>query len=95
MLNQVLKLEIDKQKLEENILKEIKSKIKEYQLTKVFYSLEDLSYITSFSIGHIRNTFFKDKRFKKIRRKVGRKWVFPVKETNEFLKIWIMEQPHD
>lgn len=41
------------------------------------------------------NTFFDDSRFKHIRRRVGRKWVFPVEETNEFLKEWIKEQPNE
>ncbi|KFN91820.1 hypothetical protein TMUPMC115_0905 [Tetragenococcus muriaticus PMC-11-5] len=41
------------------------------------------------------NTFFRDPRFRQIRKKVGRKWIFPVQETHTFLKQWILEQPNE
>lgn len=88
-------IEIDANALEQQILKQIDEKMKEIGTDKLFYSLDDLMQITSFSKGHINNTFFNDKRFKQIRRRVGRKWVFPVTDTNEFLKSWIKEQPHE
>lgn len=86
---------VDDDVLEEKINKKIEDKIQEFGVEKIFYSMENLVEITSFSIGHIKNTFFDDKRFKKIRRRVGRKWVFPVEQTNIFLKEWILEQPND
>lgn len=52
---------------------QVKAMLLDSNVSKIFYSLEDLSWITSFSIGHIKNTFFDDPRFKKIRYKVGRK----------------------
>lgn len=90
-----INMQIDQVKLEHQILKQIEEKITEIEIDKLFYSLDDLMQITSFSKGHIMNTFFDDFRFKQIRRKVGRKWVFPVSETNEFLKKWITEQPSE
>lgn len=90
-----VKIQIDDDALGQQILKQIDEKMKEFGMDKLFYSLDDLMQITSFSKGHIMNTFFDDFRFKQIRRKVGRKWVFPVAETNEFLKKWVTEQPNE
>jgi len=90
-----VKVEIDDEAIKQQVLKQIEERLANVEYDKLFYSLEDLTYITTFSKGHIMNTFFNDCRFKQIRRKVGRKWVFPVTETNEFLKAWITEQPNE
>gem|GEM_PF-1192640 len=90
-----VKIQIDDDALGQQILKQVDEKMEEIGTDKLFYSLDDLMQITSFSKGHIMNTFFNDPRFKRIRRKVGRKWIFPVMETNEFLKEWASEQPHE
>jgi len=90
----VIEININEKALENEIIKQINNKIEEFDKNKLFYSLDDLVRITTFSKGHIMNTFFNDYRFKKIRKRVGRKWVFPLKETNDFLKIWISEQPN-
>jgi len=88
-------VEVDNRILKQKIEKKIDEKIKDVEVDKLFYCLDDLVSITSFSRGHIFNTFFEDTRFKLIRRKVGRKWVFPVEQTNTFLKQWLTEQPHE
>ncbi|KKE77828.1 hypothetical protein NSA56_18370 [Oceanobacillus caeni] len=90
-----IEVKIDDEVLEQQIFKHIEEKMIDIGHDKIFYSLDDLTHITSFSKGHIMNTFFDDSRFKHIRRRVGRKWVFPVEETNEFLKEWIKEQPNE
>lgn len=95
LTEQFINIQIDKALLEQEILKIIEKRIQIFEVTKLFYSMDDLMNLTSFSKGHIYNTFFCDSRFKNIRRKVGRKWVFPVDETNQFLKQWILEQPHE
>src|SRR5699024_11932473 len=87
-------IQIDEDALEQQVLKQIEEKMREIGYDRIFYSLDDLMQITSFSKGHILNTFFNDLRFKQIRRKVGRKWVFPVTETNELLKTWIRSEEH-
>jgi len=51
--------------------------------------------VTGFSKGHILNTFFDEPEFKRIRRRVGRKHVFPVIETRKFLEKWIQTQPNE
>ncbi len=90
-----INIQFDDEALEQQMLKHIEEKMSDIGLDKIFYSLDDLTHITSFSRSHIINTFFNDQRFRHIRRKVGRKWVFPVTETNEFLKTWITEQPNE
>lgn len=92
--NQIIKFMIDNTVIEDRVRREITECI-ENQTQKLFYDMQDLQKITSFSKGHIMNTFFFDKRFEKIRKKVGKKHVFPAKETNEFLLEWIKEQPTD
>lgn len=92
--NQIIKIEIDNTAIEEQVKIAMKKRIEE-QTHKLFYDMKDLQKITSFSNGHIKNTFFYDPRFETIRKKVGKKHVFPVKETNEFLLAWIKEQPTD
>src|SRR5699024_11715483 len=75
-------IQIDEDALEQQVLKQIEEKMREIGYDRIFYSLDDLMQITSFSKGHILNTFFNDLRFKQIRRKVGRKWVFPRSEEH-------------
>lgn len=93
--NTLINIEIDENILKKIVHEEIKSKIREFTFDKVFYDMNDLVEITSFSKGHIYNTFFYDERFIKIRRKAGSKHVFPVTATNKFLLEWIKEQPTD
>lgn len=90
--NQIIKIEIDNSVIEELVKQGIKERIEE-QTEKLFYDMQDLQNITSFSQGHIKNTFFYDPRFERIRKKVGKKHVFPVEATNKFLLEWIEEQP--
>lgn len=88
-------IEIDDQVVENIVLEKIQEKLSDINNVKLFYTLDDLQEITGFSKGHIMNTFFHDNRFAQIRRKVGRKWLFPVVETRTFLLEWIKEQPND
>lgn len=82
----LLDIQINEEALKDQIHEQIRLKIKKIDSNKIFYDLDDLATITSFSKGHIMNTFFMDSRFRQIRRKVGRKWIFSVQETNVFLK---------
>lgn len=92
---QVISIELDYEKFMKDIFNQMEINDFFSKRKKIFYGMEDLVELTSFSKGHINNTFFLDPRFKKIRRKIGRKWAFPVDETEVFLNEWIREQPHD
>ncbi|NRR75037.1 hypothetical protein HRD57_03325 [Tetragenococcus halophilus] len=58
-----LNIQINEEALESQIIEQIKLKIKAFDDNKIFYDLDDLVTITSFSKGHIMNTFFNDPRF--------------------------------
>ncbi|WP_225742923.1 hypothetical protein [Marinilactibacillus sp. Marseille-P9653] len=89
-----LQIKIDDRIIENHVKDQIQKKLEAIGTEKVFYTFNDLQQITGMSKGFIDKTFFHDSRFEKIRRKIGRKWLFPVKETQSFLLEWIKEQPH-
>lgn len=91
----IIHINIDDELINSLIIEQLKNEIERVKPRKLYYDLNDLVKITGFSRSFILKTFFHDKRFKQIRRKVGTKWVFPVEETNEFLIQWISEQPHN
>lgn len=88
-------LNIDHNAIETIILENIQTHLSNIDNDKLFYTMEDLQKITGMSKGFIEQRFFHDSRFEKIRRKVGRKWLFPVSQTRLFLNQWITEQPND
>lgn len=90
----LVNIEIDQEKVYEIVQENIQEYLKTLENEQIFYTLTDLQEITGMSKGFIEKTFLHDSRFVKIRRKVGRKWLFPVEETREFLKLWISEQPN-
>lgn len=96
MLNkELIKVVINEEEINELVLQQINHKLSNLDTSKVFYTMEDLEDITGFSKTHIKNTFFDDYRFVKIRHKVGRKWVFQAEETRKFLRTWIKEMPNE
>ncbi|SFK28368.1 hypothetical protein SAMN04488569_102022 [Marinilactibacillus piezotolerans] len=92
---QLINIEIDHDQIETIILENIQQHLSNIDNNKLFYTMEDLQEITGMSKGFIEIRFFHDPRFEKIRRKVGRKWLFPVSQTRSFLNEWINEQPND
>lgn len=91
----MIEIKVDEQLVEEIAIREIKERLSNVNTDKVFWIFDDLCMVTGFSKGHILNTFFDEPEFKKIRRKVGRKHVFPVIETRNFLEKWIQTQPNE
>lgn len=91
----LIKLDINEDVIKEIVLKNIQNHLNIIDNEKIFYTMGDLQNITGMSKGFIEQRFFHDSRFVKIRRKVGRKWLFPVKKTRDFLNQWILEQPND
>lgn len=90
----LISVEVDDEKLHQLFIQHIQEHLQNIETEPVFYTMHDLQRITGMSKGFIENTFFHEYRFKQIRRKVGRKWLFPAKETRDFLKQWIQEQPN-
>ena len=87
---QILQLKVDDNQIEVMLQKELKERLNHLEHRYTFWDLEELSRQTHMSINFIKDKFFFDARFKKYR--VGRKWLFPAKETEEFLLLWLREQ---
>lgn len=91
----MIEIKVDEQLVEDIAIKEIQKRLSNIDTDKVFWTFDDLCMVTGFSKGHILNTFFDEPEFKRLRRRVGRKWVFPVKDVREFLEEWIKTQPNE
>ena len=90
-----LKVEVDEEMIEKLIISHVREKLEQISNQKIFWTMSDLEYLTSCSEGYIKDKFFYDSRFAMIRRKVGRKWLFPAEETEFFLLEWLKEQPNE
>jgi len=64
--------------------------INEVDAELVFWDRNELIRRTCMSWNFIQDQFFFDPRFPK--KKVGAKWYFPAKATQEFLIQWLSEQ---
>lgn len=95
MKDSLISVSLNDKAIEEIISKNIQDKLEEMENQKVFYTMQDLEFITGCSEGYIKDKFFYDSRFAAIRRKVGRKWLFPTDETKQFLLQWLKEQPNE
>jgi len=87
----LLNIQIDESKVEQIYLEEIKKRLSHLDGQQVFWDLKTLSKVTCMSEPFIKEQFFYDPRFPKFR--VGKKWLFPAKETEEFLLTWLREHP--
>lgn len=86
----LLSIEVNEQEIKNLVRERIAILVKEVEGEQVFWDRKQLEKSTCMSWPFILKTFFYDKRFQKF--KVGKKWLFPVKETKEFLLTWIHEQ---
>lgn len=87
----MLTVKIDENEVRELYLEKLEEKIREVDAEMVFWDTNELKRRTCLSWNTIQDKFFYDPRFPKY--KVGGKWLFPAKETKEFLLTWISEQP--
>lgn len=88
----MLSVQVDQQSIEQQFHVELKKHLNEIQNRTVFWDMKELCRQTCMSEPFIKEQFFFDPRFPKFR--VGRKWVFPAKEAENFLIQWLREQPH-
>lgn len=87
----MIKAIVDEEAMRSIIHERIQALVKEVDGQRVFWDFKQLAYATSMSVNYIKEQFFFDPRFPKY--KVGGKWMFPAKETREFLITWLKEQP--
>jgi hypothetical protein len=87
----MITVNIDENRAEELFLKELKKRLDHLERRHTFWDMKELCRQTCMSQNFIREMFFYDPRFPKYR--VGKKWLFPAKECEEFLIMWLKEQP--
>ncbi|MDN4609163.1 group-specific protein [Sporosarcina highlanderae] len=86
----MISVTIDEAKVEQMYLEAIGKKIQSVDAEKVFWDSAELKRRTCMSWNTIQDTFFHHKAFPKM--KVGGKWYFPARETEEFLIKWLQRQ---
>lgn len=87
----MLSVQINQNDIEQKFHEELRKHLDEIQNRTVFWDMKELCRQTCMSEPFIKEKFFFDPRFQKFR--VGRKWLFPAKETEQFLIQWLKEQP--
>ncbi|MBM7106853.1 group-specific protein [Brevibacillus laterosporus] len=87
----MLSVEIDSDEVRRMCMSKLKEKMEEVDAELVFWDSKELMRRTCMCWNTLQDKFFFDPRFPKF--KVGGRWLFPAKETREFLVEWIHEQP--
>ncbi|ACA41623.1 group-specific protein [Lysinibacillus sphaericus] len=86
----MIKIQIDNMVVEELLKEAIEEKINEHSNELLFWDSNELKRRTCMSWNSIQDNFFHDPNFPKA--KVGGKWYYPAKETEEFLLKWLKEK---
>ena len=86
----MIAIEIDEREVDRLIREEVERKLRDLTHRHTFWDMAELSEQTCMSITFIKENFFYDPRFPKYR--VGRKWLMPARETEEFLLMWLKEK---
>jgi hypothetical protein len=81
---------VDEAEVRKLCLQKISELLKEFDVEFLFWDSAELKKRTCMSWNMIQDTFFFDPRF--IKRKIGKKWYYPVRETRAFLEQWLYEQ---
>ncbi|WP_141433001.1 group-specific protein [Bacillus sp. 03113] len=87
----MIDIQVDHRSIEKQFQEELKKHLDEIQNRTVFWDMHELCRQTCMSEPFVKEQFFFDPRFPKFR--VGRKWLFPAKQAEEFLIQWLIEQP--
>lgn len=86
----MIEVKLDESEVRRIYLKKLEEYIEKLDKEYLFWDSKDLVQQTRLCWDTIQKEFFYDPRFPK--RKVGRKWIFPAKQTKEFLLTWLEEQ---
>jgi hypothetical protein len=89
-VNELLNIQINEKEALKLYLEKVEEKIKDFDAELVFWDSKELCRRTCMSWNFIQEQFFFDPRFPK--KKVNTKWLFPAKETREFLLTWLKEK---
>lgn len=86
----MIKLQIDEVELRQMVQVAVQEKINTLNQELVFWDTRELKRRTCMSWNTIQEHFFHDPQFPKV--KLGGKWFYPAKETEQFLLIWLKEK---
>lgn len=86
----MLQIQVDQEAIEKLYIEAINKKIQEVDRELVFWDTKELKRRTCLSWNTIQDNFFHHKDFPKV--KIGGKWMYPAKETEDFLKTWLEEK---
>ncbi|GGC89137.1 hypothetical protein GCM10007216_19890 [Thalassobacillus devorans] len=81
---------MDEEEVKEFIKKQVEESLSNLKQDLVVWDSKELERRVCMSWGTIQNTFFYEKDFPK--KKIGGKWHYPAKETEEFLLRWFNNQ---
>ena len=86
----MLDIQINEEEFKELYLEKLQERMREVEAELVFWDTKELKRRTCMSWNTIQEQFFFDPRFTK--HKIGGKWYFPARETQQFLLMWIAEK---
>lgn len=86
----MIKIQIDNNVVQELLQEAIEEKINQHSNELLFWDSNELKRRTCMSWNSIQSNFFHDSNFPKA--KIGGKWYYPAKETEEFLLKWLKER---
>jgi len=86
----MLQVQVDEDAVKKLYMEAIDNKLKDFKKDLIFWDSKELRRRTCLSWSTIQDTFFFDKDFPKV--KLGGKWLFPAKETEEFLSKWLNDK---
>lgn len=87
----MINVQINEQEVRQLYFQKLEEKMMEIDAELIFWDSKELMRRTCLSWNNIQEKFFYDPRFPKY--KVGQKWMFPAKQTRDFLLTWLSEQP--
>lgn len=83
----MIEIKLNQEILERLIADELREQFNDLSHGHTFWDMKELCRQTCMSHTFIKQQFFYEKDFPKYR--VGRKWLFPAKETEQFLLEWL------
>lgn len=87
----MINVQVDENVIEKRFIEELNKRLDRIEQNRTLWDTNELKRHTCMSWNTIQEKFFYDPRFPK--HKIGGKWYFPAKESEEFLLMWIKEQP--
>lgn len=82
----MIQIQVDQEEVRRLYVESIEEHLKKIDEERVFWNSNDLKRQTNLSWNTIQDEFFHHPDFPKT--KVGNKWLYPSKETKEFLNKW-------